>query len=248
MIERKIVAAQVKNFLVDDYIRGLMKGSEYSHTEVVKTPLGDKVIVFCGKPGLIIGRKGANIKALTLDLRDKYGLSNPQIEIAEVPEPLMDANIVVEKVATSLERFGSNRFKGVMHKVMVEVMGAGALGIEIRISGKVPSSRAKAWKILSGYMKKNGDVSISGVKRASMQARLKTGVIGVQIRIMPRGLILPDTITVLTEDLKNFQNEEVVEDKEGVNAEIVETSSDDKPKKARKKSAKKKDADDSTQE
>ena len=45
-------------------------------------------------------------------------------------------------------------------------MKAGALGIEILISGKIPSSRAKRWRFYQGYLKKCGDISIEGVKTA----------------------------------------------------------------------------------
>jgi small subunit ribosomal protein S3 len=253
MIEKKIMATQVKNFLIDTYIRGLMKGSEFSHVDILKTPLGDKVLIYSSKPGLIIGRKGANIKALTVDLREKFGLNNPQIEIAEVLDPLMDAEIVAERIAASLERFGSARFKGIMHKVMSEVMNDGALGIEIRISGKVPSSRAKAWKILSGYMKKNGDVSVSGVRRASIQADLKSGTLGVQVRIMPRGLILPDKITILDDDLKNYKNDEVVEEdataeEKAVHEKETDVSEEQEKKKTPKKRTTKKKSDESESE
>src|SRR3989344_4171603 len=211
MIERKILASQLKSYLVDNYIRTSIKGSEYSHTDIIKTPLGDKVVIYSSRPGLIIGRKGANIKALTIELKERFGLNNPQIEIAEVQTPLMNARIVTERIVNAFERFGIARFKGIMHKVMTEVMGAGALGIEIRVSGKVPSSRAKTWKLLAGYMKKNGDVSVSGVDRSTMQANLKSGIVGVQVRIMPKGLILPDRIIVYEDDLKNYHQEEVVE-------------------------------------
>ena len=51
-------------------------------------------------------------------------------------EDVLDARIVAERIASSLERFGTTRFKGIGHKVMSDVMGAGALGIEIIISGK----------------------------------------------------------------------------------------------------------------
>lgn len=211
MIERKILATQLKNYLVDEYIRTSIRGSEYSHTDIIKTPLGDKVVIYSSRPGLIIGRKGANIKALTLELKDRFNLNNPQIQIAEVPDALMNARIVAERMVNGFERFGIGRFKGIMHKVMTEVMGAGALGIEICISGKVPSSRSKTWKVLAGYMKKNGDVSVSGVDRASLQANLKSGIVGVQVRIMPKGLVLPDNITIHEEDLQHYEQEEVVE-------------------------------------
>lgn len=211
MIERKILASQLKTHLVDEYMKKNVKGSDYSHTEIIKTPLGEKVVVFSSRPGLVIGRKGSNIKRMTADMKDEFGLNNPQLEISEVNNPLMNAEVVAGRIVSALERFGSARFKGVMHKVMSDVMGANALGIEVAVSGKVPSSRARTWKINAGYMKKNGDVAVTGVSRAKIQAFLKTGVVGVQVRIMPKGLVLPDHIEINEEDLTNYDKEEVVE-------------------------------------
>ena len=59
--------------------------------------------------------------------------------------------------------------------------------------------RAKSWRFYSGYLKKCGDISITGVDKASKQAKLKTGVIGVKVSIMPPGTILPDKIELIKE-------------------------------------------------
>ena len=86
-----------------------------------------------------------------------------------------------------------------MHKTMEEVMNAGALGIEIVISGKIPGSRAKSWRVFSGYLKKCGDIAITGVHKASVKAVLKTGVVGVKVSIMPPDINLPDSIKIIDE-------------------------------------------------
>jgi small subunit ribosomal protein S3 len=78
-------------------------------------------------------------------------------------------------------------------------MNAGALGIEIIISGKIPSSRAKSWRFYAGYLKKCGDISLEGVNKANAQAKLKTGVVGVKVRIMPPGTKLPDKVELIKE-------------------------------------------------
>ena len=120
----------------------------------MRTPLGEKIIIYTSRPGLIVGRKGENIKKLTKNLKKKFDLENPQIEIAEVDKIMLDPQIVAERIASSLERFGSNRFKGIGHKTMEEVIQSGALGIEIVISGKIPGARAKSWRFYKGYLKK----------------------------------------------------------------------------------------------
>ena len=82
---------------------------------------------------------------------------------------------------------------------MSDVMSSGALGIEILISGKIPSTRAKRWRFYQGYLKKCGEISVSGVQTSYAKAQLKTGIIGVQVRIMPPDLKLPDDIEILKE-------------------------------------------------
>jgi ribosomal protein S3 len=93
---------------------------------------------------------------------------------------------------------------------MENVMSAGALGVEIIVSGKIPSSRAKSWRFYSGYLKKCGNISIVGVDKAHVQAKLKTGVVGIKVSIMPPGTDLPDKIELIEE--KEEKIEEIKED------------------------------------
>ncbi|MFA6073529.1 MAG: 30S ribosomal protein S3 [Candidatus Woesearchaeota archaeon] len=196
MIERKFISQNMKEFLVKDYLFKQLSRVGLSNVTLHRTPLGEKIVIAASRPGLIVGKGGGNITRLTKELKEKFGLENPQIEIEEVRNPRADAAITAEMIANSLERFGSARFKGVGHKAMGEVMGAGALGVEILISGKIPSSRAKTWRFYQGYLKKCGDVSIAGVDKSNQVARLKSGVVGVQVRIMPSSTVLPDKIII----------------------------------------------------
>src|SRR3989338_8473424 len=196
MIERKLLGQRVREFQVHEFIASSLKNVGYSSTKIVRTPLGEKIIVYASRPGLVVGRKGENIKKLTNTLKRKFNLENPQIEIAEVEQPNLDAQIVAERIASTIERFGIQKFKAIGHKTMTDVMNAGALGIEIIISGKVPSARAKSWRFYSGYLKKCGNIATEGVKRAQAVAINKLGEIGVKVAIMPPGTILPDDIVV----------------------------------------------------
>lgn len=196
MIERKFVAQKIKEFQIEEYITQNLENVGHSHTKMVKTPLGEKIVISASRPGLIVGRKGQNIKQLTKVLKKRFHLENPQIEISEVEIPNLDANIVAEKIVDALEKFGSEKFKSIGHKVMTDVMNAGALGIEIVISGKVPSARAKSWRFYSGYLKKCGDIALA-VREANAQAQLKTGIIGVKVHIMPPDIELPDDIELV---------------------------------------------------
>ena len=231
MIERKFVAQKMKEFQIEEYITQTLENVGHSHTKMVKTPLGEKIVIYTSRPGLIVGRKGQNIKQLTKTLKKKFNLENPQIEISEVENPSLDANIVGEKIVDALEKFGSEKFKAIGHKIMTEVMRAGALGIEIVISGKVPSARAKSWRFYSGYLKKCGDIAIS-VRKSTTQAQLKTGIIGVKVSIMPPDLKLPDDIELV--DFKETKVEEIKEGQEETKA-TTKKENIEKTKRRRKK-------------
>ena len=182
--------------MIEKFIGDNLKRVGHSHTKLVKTPLGEKVIIHASRPGLIVGRKGQNIKTFTKVLEKEFNLENPQIEIIEVENIYLDPQIVAENIASSLEQFGTSGFKGVGHKAMADIMKSGALGVEILITGKIPGSRAKRWRFYQGYLKKCGDTAIEGVKTAYVTAQLKTGTVGVQVRIMPPDLRLPDNVKI----------------------------------------------------
>tara|TARA_Y100000310_G_scaffold291063_1_gene318716 strand:- start:5245 stop:6066 length:822 start_codon:yes stop_codon:yes gene_type:complete len=221
MIERKFVAERMKEFQIEEYIRSTLKNVGHSMTKLQRTPMGEKIIIYSSRPGLIVGRKGENIKKLTETLKSKFKLENPQLEIAEVEQIHLDAKIVAERIASTLERFGSSKFKAVGHRTISDAIGAGALGIEILISGKIPGARAKRWRFYKGYLKKCGDIAIEGVSEAKTEAQLKSGTIGIQVKIMPPTVKLPDNIK-LNKDMEEEVTEEEAKDTE------VEDGEDDK--------------------
>ena len=244
-IERKFVAQNLKEFRIKRYVEDSLSRVGLSDIKLQRTPLGDKVLIKASRPGLVVGRGGSNIQKLTKDLQEQFKLENPQIEIEEVENFGLDPGIIAEMIVNSLERFGSGRFKGVGHRALKDVMQAGALGVEILISGKIPSSRAKTWRFYEGYLKKCGDVAVSGVNIAYRTAVLKTGVVGIKVSILPPTTKLPDRIypyeaTVeevtdpkVTKELEEKTTEEKTDEKQ------ASEEKEEAPKKAVKKAAKK---------
>lgn len=227
MIEREFISQKTKEYYIKKYIEEKMKGAGISQITLKKIPLGEKIIISTARPSLIIGSKGSNIKSLTKTLKSDFNLENPQIEINEVNEIFLDASVVAERIASSLEKFGSARFKSIGHKIMENVLNSGALGIELIISGKIPGARARSWRFYQGYLKKCGDVAIAGVRKAQKYALLKSGIIGIKVAIMPPNLVLPDHIKILDQPIQAVE-------------EITERESDPKNNVARKKSSSKK--------
>lgn len=236
MIERKFVAENLKEFQIEEYLRSVLGKAGLSYIKMQRTPLGEKILICSSRPGLIVGKSGSNITKLTKELKERFNLENPQIELLEEENPMMEASIIAEGIANSLERFGTARFKGIGHKALTDVIGAGARGVEILISGKVPSSRAKKWRFYMGYLKKSGDIAVSGVDTAYSSAKLKTGLVGVQVRIMPSTTRMPDEVI--------FIDQATVQDVATGKVEVISADKvvDKEDKSDKKKPAKSKDA------
>lgn len=231
MIERQFTSQKLKEFQIQEFISQELSNAGHNRIEIKRTPLGEKIIIYTSKPGLVVGRKGENIQHLTESLKKKFSIENPQIEITEVENAFLDPHFIIDRIASVLQRFGSQRFKSTGYRTLQEIMDAGAIGAEIIISGTVPSTRARSWRFSAGYLKKSGNISQNLIKKANGQALLKQGIIGIKVSIMTPDIKLPDKITVKPKEEK-IKVEEIkpVEVKEEVKEEIKE-----KPKRTRKK-------------
>jgi len=195
MEERKTVKFKKDEFAVKEYIKKSVGKGKLSKVRIEYTPVGEKVIISTHKPGLIIGKGGEKILELTNVLKKQFKLENPHIEIEEITRPEFDARIIADEIALSLERFGPLKFKVTVYKSLEKIMKAGALGTEIRLSGKLPSSRARTWRFAQGYLKKTGE-SANVVDRAQARAETKPGTIGIKVAILSPDAILKDKINL----------------------------------------------------
>ena len=98
---------------------------------------------------------------------------------------------------------------------------AGALGAEIVLSGKLPSSRAKTWRFAQGYLKKTGD-SAKVVDRSQSRAETKPGTVGVKVSILSPYAILEDKIVINDEVIKKLK-ENSLKAKEEVPVKVKKT-------------------------
>ena len=236
MIERKFISENFKEFRIKEFVASNLSRVGLSDVKLQRTPLGEKIVVSASRPGLVVGRGGSNIQKLTKDLKTNFELENPQIEIEEIKDINLDPAIVAESIASSMERFGARQFKGSGYRSLRHVMDAGALGVEILISGKVPSQRSKTWRFYEGYLKKCGDIATTGVKIARTTAFLKTGSVGIKVSIMPGDTKLPDSVELLEQPQQVVEEtDEKVETpaeqtgEESKEAESQETSEEKKP-------------------
>ena len=199
MIEREFIKNKLKNLNISNQISKVVgKGAACGKITVEKTPLGEKIIVDTMRPGLVIGRGGTTIKKLTTELKSKYALENPQIEVREILKPNLVAAVVARRIADEMERFGPQRFKSMGYRSLSNIMKDGAMGAEIVISGRgIPSQRSKTWRFYAGYLKKCGDIAVSKIDKAIERANLRSGAVGIIVQIMLPGTLIPDHIKIV---------------------------------------------------
>jgi len=194
MIEKKIIAAKKIEIAITEFIKEKLGKGKISEIIIERTPIGEKIVIFTSRPGLIIGKGGETIRELTISIKKKFGLENPRIEIAEIQDINFDAQNIADQIANSMERFGPSSFKIISYKMLERIKNAGGLGAEIILGGKLPSERAKQWRFAYGYLKKTGEIDI--VNSAQAVAKTKPGAVGIKVSIVPKGIEIPDHITV----------------------------------------------------
>ena len=195
MEEKKFVNFKKEELGVKEYVKSALGKGRISSVSIEYTPVGEKIIIATSKPGLVIGRRGEKIDELTRVLKKRFKLDNPHIEIKEIMNPPLDAQLVADEMALLLERQGSLKFKVIAYKMLESIMRSGALGAEIVMSGKLPSERAKSWRFAQGYLRKTGDPA-KVVNRAMSQAITMPGVVGIKVSILPADAPMYDKIVI----------------------------------------------------
>ena len=193
--ERKFVAENVRRVLLKEYLMKEVSRAGFGGLEVQRTPLGTRVLLTTERPGLVIGRRGQTIKNLTTVIEERFGFENPQIEVQEVKDVSLNAQIMAEKLAFSLERGWHFRRAG--HATLRRVMDAGARGCYIILAGKLSGQRHRTEKFKEGNIKFCGDTKAQFIEHGYAVAKLKMGVIGVTVEIMVKDAKMPADITVL---------------------------------------------------
>ena len=206
MEEKKVVELKKREFTLREYIKKYLGKGKVSEVKIEYTPVGEKIIISTSKPGLVIGRGGEKITELTKVVRKKFKLENPNLEIDEITEPEFNAQIIADEIALALERSGPLKFKVIAYRTLQRIIRAGALGVEIRLGGKLPGSRAKKWRFAQGYLKKVGD-SAKVVDRAQSVSHTKPGVVGVKVAILSPYAKLFDKIEINEEFIKKIKEE-----------------------------------------
>ena len=127
------------DYLVEDYnIRKFLKKKLFtagiSKMDIERTNEAVKIMVYTAKPGIVIGKGGADVEALKSEV-EKLTSKKVSLDIKEIKRPDKDAQLVAENIAAQLENRVS--FRRAMKSCMSRTMKSGAKGIKTSVSGRL---------------------------------------------------------------------------------------------------------------
>jgi len=166
---------------LDEYLSSSLSDAGYGGAEVQKTPIGTKITLFVIRPGLVIGRKGSGIRDLTTKLEQQFNLENAQVSVTEVTKPELNPHIMANRIAQLIER--GTAFRRASLWTINTIMGAGAMGVEITISGKLRGERAHFEKHSAGTIPKSGKIAEEVVRSSTNSILTKMGLVGIKLKI-----------------------------------------------------------------
>ncbi|MGQ4914940.1 MAG: 30S ribosomal protein S3 [Candidatus Asgardarchaeia archaeon] len=213
-LERNLLKIQLNEFLANELTR-----AGYAGVELVKTPLGTRIIIKAARPGLVIGKHGKTVRDLTQKIEELFHIENPQIEVDEITEPELNAKVMAQRLASALQR--GVHFRRAGYTVLRRIMNAGARGAEITISGKLTSQRARYQKFRAGVLIKAGDPVNHFVDVGKATVLLKPGMLGITVKIMLPEAPLPDEMKI-----SDIDTSEIIE--ESGELEEIETNAGEK--------------------
>lgn len=176
-----------EDITVKKYVKANLFHAGVPKVEIERTGQKVKVIIHTARPGIIIGKKGAEVEKLKKDLQKITG-KEMSIDIKEIRKPELDAQLVAENVALQLEK--RIAFRRAMKKAMASSMRFGAMGIKIACGGRLAGA-----EIARSEWYREGRVPLhtfrSDIDYGVAEARTTFGRIGVKVWIY-KGEILQE--------------------------------------------------------
>ena len=219
--EHQFIDNGLERTQIDEFFQDELSRAGYGGMDVAQTPMGTQIVLKAEKPGMVIGKGGKNIRKITSELESRFDMDDPQIDVQEVDEPDLNAQIVADRLGNALERGWYFRKAG--HTTIDRIMESGALGAEIILSGKVTGARSRVEKFNRGYIKHNGEPAESVVDEGQGVAVMKLGTIGVNVKIIPPDAELPDDFEVY----EDVEVEDYIEEPEDGVEDLLEGEPED---------------------
>ena len=164
------------------YLEKRLEHAALSHVEIERAGDKVKVTIYTARPGIVIGKKGAEIATLRAELEAiaKAGKGNVNVDVIEIRRPELDAQLVAQSIAAQLE--GRIAFRRAMRQAVQSARKSGAQGIRIQCSGRLNGAEMgrREWY-------REGRVPLHTLRAAisygEATARTTMGAVGVKVWI-----------------------------------------------------------------
>ena len=187
---KKMIRDNYNMMLLRDFLRREIKEAGFSHFDIQKQPTGTRVSLYVVRPGVVIGRKGSVIRALTEQLEKDFDYKSPQIRVEEIPKPELSPSVMCNRLASHIER--GTAFRRATMWVLRQVMEAGAMGVQITVSGKLRGDRSSFEKHTVGILPRAGHHAQIIVDEDIAHVQTPMGLIGIRIRIAHKENFAPE--------------------------------------------------------
>ena len=124
----------VSDYNLRKFLKEKLQGAGVPKIEIERNSQSVRVIIHCAKPGMVIGRGGAEIEVLKAEIAKMTGTA-VNVDVVEVKSPDLDAQLVAESIAAQLEKRTS--FRRAMKQAIGRTMRLGARGIKVSVAGRL---------------------------------------------------------------------------------------------------------------
>ena len=170
------------DFRVRQFLLGRLKDASVSRILIERAAKKVNITIQTARPGIVIGKKGEDIEKLRTSVAKILGMTvqDVRLNIAEIRKPELDAKLVAEGIAQQLEK--RVMFRRAMKRAVTNTMRSGALGIKVRISGRLNGS-----EIARTETNREGRVPLhtfrADIDYGLAEAQTTYGVIGIKVWI-----------------------------------------------------------------
>ena len=171
-----------QDWLVREFLKKKLAEASVSRIHIERAARKSNITIHTARPGVVIGKKGEDIERLRLEVAKMMGMAvqDVRLNIAEIRKPEVDAQLVAEGIAQQIER--RVMFRRAMKRAVMNTMRSGALGVKVRVSGRLNGS-----EIARTEWSREGRIPLhtfrAEIDYGLAEARTTYGVIGVKVWI-----------------------------------------------------------------
>jgi len=170
------------DFRVRDFLKQKLKEASVSRIQIERAAKKVNITIQTARPGIVIGKKGEDIEKLRQETAALLGMSinDVRLNIAEIRKPELDAQLVADSISQQIEK--RVMFRRAMKRAVMSTMRSGALGVKVRVSGRLNGS-----EIARTEWYREGRIPLhtfrADIDYGLAEARTTYGVIGVKVWI-----------------------------------------------------------------